>query len=82
MTGADTATYWLMLHREKNGSREVPTNFFEKNNEFAFSPDHAGLVQEQPYTKVRETIAKIDAWEKNNASDRSEFERLKAKFGG
>lgn len=81
MTGVDTSTEWLMLHKDKD-SRQFSTNFFRDNPEFEFAPYHAGLVRERPYAKVRETIDKIDAWEKANARDRSEFERLKKKFGG
>lgn len=79
MTGPDTSRDWIVLHREKD-SRTVPTRFFTNNPDFEFSPDHACLVRERPYSKVRDDIEKIDKWEKANARDRSEFERLKRKF--
>jgi hypothetical protein len=81
MTGPDTSRDWLMLH-SKTSERQVATRFFTNNSEFAFAPDHAQLVSEQPYAKVRETIKQIDDWEKKNARDRLEYERLKTKFGG
>lgn len=79
MTGVDTSRDWITLHSEKE-KRDVASSFFLNSREFEFSPNHAGLVQEVAYAKVREAIEKIDKWEKANARDRSEFERLKKKF--
>ena len=80
-TGEDTSRDWIVLHREK-GSRKFPTMFFYSNKYFEFWPYHAGLIQPSRHwgDKLRETIQAIDAWEKKNQRDRSEYERLKRKF--
>lgn len=80
MTGVDTSREWIVLHAE-NSEKRFPSRFFRENTEFEFAPDHVGLVQERPYAGVRKSIDNIDAWEKANARDRTEFERLKSKFG-
>lgn len=82
MTGPDTSEDWIELHSEKE-KRRVNTYFFSDNHDFSFSPYHAGLVQvRNKYPEsVRQTIDKIDLWEKANARDRADFERLKKKFG-
>lgn len=82
MYDCDKSRDWIVLHSEKNGSRKVSTSFFYNNRDFAFQPDHAGLVAiKQQYPKdVRQTIEELDAWEKKNERDRAEYRRLKAKF--
>lgn len=79
-TGVDTSRNWITLHSDQE-KRDVSSDFFRNNSEFVFDPDHAGLVSERPYGRVRDTIEAIDKWEKANARDRSEYERLKVKFG-
>lgn len=81
-TGEDTSENWIELHTDKNEKRRVASGFLNVSREFEFCPDHARLVRERTYSGVRESIEKIDAWEKKNARDRSEYERLKVKFGG
>lgn len=79
-TGPDTSRDWLVLHGEKS-KEAFATCFFDLYPyEVSFRPDHAGLVQVAP--NVRETIRKIDAWEKAHARERREYERLKRKFEG
>jgi hypothetical protein len=78
-TGEDTSRHWIELHADKE-KRAVASGFLEHNREFVFRPDHAGLICEAPYGKVRSTIETIDKWEKANARDRSEYARLQKKF--
>lgn len=80
MTGVDTSHDWLVFYRTDGESREFPTAFAEMWPEVHFSPNHASLVRFKPYPDVRATLDQINAWEKKNARDRSEFERLKRKF--
>jgi hypothetical protein len=81
-TSADTARDWITLHSsDGKRQREFPSAFFRNNQEFEFAPDHAGLIRPRPYSRVGDSIRAIDQWEKANAHDRSEYERLKQKFG-
>lgn len=79
MTGADTADYWLKLQSRKKVI-VAPKRFLEafKFVGFGYAPGlfdftYLGL-------KMWDVKEAIDAWEKNNANDRAEYERLKAIF--
>lgn len=80
MTGVDTADDWITLHREGD-SRRFRSSFLNSGL-FQFKPNWRELVVptyegERAIKKIEE----IDQWEKRNARDRADFERLKAKFG-
>lgn len=83
MTSADTSDDWLLLWcKSYDGKRQeakrVPTSFFEVQSLIKFRPNHAGLIGLDPKIEVK--IRGIDAWEKRNTRERSEYERLRRKF--
>jgi hypothetical protein len=80
MTGVDTADYWIDLHRETD-SRRFSTDFLTTNGYFEFRPNWRELVVSTPLgDQAVKDLEKIDEWERQNAADRVEFERLKQKF--
>ena len=82
MTGADTADDWIVLHKDKQ-ERKFPSNFLNTNGYFEFRPNWRELVvPTYRGEQAIKDIATIDAWEKKNARDRAEFERLTRKFKG
>ncbi len=80
-TGADTSEEWLTATRGDGRSIRMPQNW-RGVFEFVGLSHVPGLFGETYLGKrMREQLEKIDKWEKKNAADRREFERLKAKFG-
>ena len=76
-TGVDTSRDWFEFHCD-DGPFIVPDRW---DDLFEFKPYWAGLIL--PTWKGKEAIKRlkeIDAWEKENAADRAEYERLSAKF--
>jgi len=83
-TGVDTSKDWITLHPEKGEPHNFPSSFFhEGRNGFRFDPDGHRLIRPCSYRgeQIRKRIEEIDKWEKKNQRDRSEYERLKKKFG-
>lgn len=80
MTGNDTAEDWIELHAA-NESRRFNTQFLDGNDLFCYKPNWRELVQ--PTWKGEQALKRyeeIQAWEKKNQRDRSEYERLKKEF--
>ena len=82
MTGADTSTEWLEVETRSGGTYRLPSNWKcadtfvgRSSNPGLFALTHEGQ-------RMRETLTMIDAWEWDNAAERAEYERLKAKFEG
>jgi hypothetical protein len=81
-TGVDTAREWLTATNSAGNTMTLPANW-RRVMRFVGNASVPGLfcfdgIGESLVERLRE----IDAWEAKNKRDRSEFERLKAKFGG
>ena len=79
MTGCDTSRDWVVFHTQDGGKFVAPDGWKDL---FEFSPDHKGLII--PNYKGREAckvLDKIQAWEKQNANDIAELNRLQQKLG-
>lgn len=81
MTSADTAREWLEATNQSGAVLILP-NGWKAVLAFAGHSSVPGLF-EWTYLGKRmlDRLTEIDGWEAKNARDRSEFERLKAKFG-
>ena len=81
-TGEDTSREWLEA-TSSNGKTIVLPRAWEEVMVFVGKSSSPGLFRFNYFgEKCLETIKIIDTWEKKNASDRAEYERLKAKFAG
>ena len=80
-TSEDTTEDWIELHRADGSARRFPSAFLNTNGYFEFRPNWRELVQ-PTYRgeQARKDFEAIDKWEKENAAERAEFERLKSKF--
>lgn len=85
MTSADTADTFVHFYAGKNVLTR-PSHYLEAHADVLdVSPDGHRVIQFWAVNYRAERMIKrleeIDKWEKKNARDRSEFERLKKKFG-
>ena len=83
MTGEDTSRDWVELHTEDRGKKSVASSWLNTNGYFEFKPNWRELVT-PTYRgeQLRKDFDAIEAWEKKNQRDRSEYERLRKKFEG
>lgn len=79
-TGVDTSEDWIEFHIGKE-SRRCPVRSWGSGGEVVFRPDHCRLVALRD--DVLERVKEIEAWEKSEARDIAEYQRLTKKlFGG
>jgi hypothetical protein len=79
VTGCDTSRDWVEFHTKDGGKFRAPCGWKDL---FEFSPDHRGLIN--PNYVGREACKVLDnirAWEKQNANDIAELNRLQQKLG-
>ncbi len=82
MTGVDTSREWLEVETRDGATIVLPRNWNEAMT-FVGHSSNPGLFK-LTYDGERMTAQAdaIDKWEADNARERVEFERLKAKFEG
>ena len=81
MTGCDTSMEWLEATNHQGKTIELP-NSWRSAYEFRGGWSNPGLLWLNYVGKMaRKNMDEIDAWEKKNKRERTEYERLKAKFG-
>lgn len=87
MTSVDTTSEWIELHENAGdffkpvrGKGYPAPRGWEQF--FKFHPNHAGLLcATSEGLRAIKRLDEIEAWEKRNAAERAEYERLRAKFG-
>jgi hypothetical protein len=82
-TSEDTTENWVEVHTDAKTTRRFPSGYFTDSQYWRFAPNHRALIT-PGYAAERaiKDINAIDAWEKKNATERAEYERLKRKFAG
>lgn len=84
MTGADTSKDWVVLHTENGDFKASTYPSLHRDGVwklFEFSPDHRGLLSlTWEGKKAQDRARAIYEFDKENAKEKAEFERLKAKF--
>jgi hypothetical protein len=79
-TGEDTAEDWIEFSTKDGDFFRAPDDWHKL---FKFEPNHRELVvTNYEGEKAIKRLEEIDAWERKNQRDRSEYERLRKKFGG
>ena len=80
MTSADTSRNWIEFHPDKGKPFAAP-NGWQKL--FEFSATHHNTLIRPNYhgERAMQRLDEIKAFETKHAKERSEYERLKAKFG-
>jgi hypothetical protein len=81
MTGVDTSRNWIEFHPDK-GKPFVAPHGWQRLFEFSGTHHNTLIVPNYHGERAIRRLDEIKAFEKKHARERSEYERLKAKFGG
>ena len=80
-TGADTSREWLTAQDSDGKTFTVPKTWREAFS-FVGGASNPGLFRlNHTGSRMAERIKEIDAWERQNKKERTEYERLRQKFG-
>lgn len=82
MTGADTSREWLEVETRAGAVIVLPHSWKEALTFVGHSSNPGLFKLTYEGERMRAQAEAIDKWEADNAQERIEFERLKAKFEG
>jgi len=83
MISADDSRNYVTFHSGQSGMQRDSSYVYRFRNWFHIIADGHRVIElcEPYYSQMKEKIEEIDKWERKNKRDRSEYERLKRKFG-